>query len=181
MRLAPLFLILTGCLTEHQQLLKTWHGVYEVQRTTQNIESCDVEGETIANEVDWMEIVTEAGPEADLVDLRRCDSKTDCERIGFVTFVAPLATQKVLDGGIADVFFTSLGSEGGLCQVQYDAVTILRPNDKSRDLRVEIRSSTATDVIAATEEVCNELLQIMVEDPDGCDAYKVFEGRRVND
>lgn len=179
MRPVVALLLLSGCLSEHEQLLRSWQAVYEVERVTQNTADCDSEGAQTPLEPAWMEIVTEAGVDADLVDLRPCSSTEECDRVGFFTFIATRASDTVLSGGIHQSYYTFGDNGQGLCSVQYDDVLVTRPSKGARDLRVEIRTSTATDATVLNEQACDELLEIMLEDPNGCDALRTYEGRRV--
>lgn len=178
MRLIAMLLstsLLGACATEHERLLASWKGVYAIERSTENPTGCDEEGLETDLGFGWLELDAEPGTQADLVELRPCAGADDCDRIAFFGFLTTKVTDGRLVGANDEVFWTGMGS-GGLCQVLHERVVITRSGP---DLSISIASGSATDVVAASEQVCLDLLEILAEDPDGCDAGRTIEARLV--
>lgn len=175
---APALALLTlvGC-GPTDPVLASWEGVYALDRATQNSEACDVEGEEIDPGFAFFEIVTEPGIDADLVDLRSCQDPDDCSRVGFSTFLAFEVSKGEMIGSRDEVFYSQVGDDAGLCQALHEELTLVR---EGKSLRIDIESGVATDVIAESEEICWNLVERIAEDPEGCDAYRVYEARKAD-
>lgn len=176
MRLLCSFALLGGCLSDHERLLYGWEGVYAIDAYRADLDGCDAPLEATPDGP-FVQLVTEAGTQADLVDLRWCEDADECERVGFLTFVAPVATSTRLEGARDELYFTA-GLDAGVCQVVHEAVVVSRSGPDAPEIAVEIRSGSASDQDLPSEDACFELLSALASDPEGCQAFRAFEARR---
>lgn len=175
--LLPLALALGGCLSDHARMLASWEGVYAVEGYRVDPDGCDAPLDATPD-APWVQLVAEPGTQSDLVDLRWCEAPDDCERVGFFTFVVPRASTTSLDGARDEVFYAAPGLQEGICQVVHEAVSVSRADAEAASIAVEIRSGSASDPAAVSDDACLELLAALASDPEGCDALRAFEARR---
>ena len=169
--------MLSGCVSSTERTLREWEGVYKFTNATANEEGCDAEGPQLDLNHRFFELDTVEGFDDHLAELRPCTNTEDCDAPGFVTWYAPKVTASRMDGSFSETFYTVAGEQGGLCQAVYDIVEARRDGDV---VRIAVESAIATDLVAASSEVCLDLLTSMAEDEDRCDSLQVFEGRRAD-
>ena len=174
-------LCIGGCaLPEDQQLLNTWTGVYEVERVTYNEEGCDAEGPEIALEPALFELYALGGDEVDLVQLRECSSKKQCNRESFASIEADVATAQRISGEWHEYIYLYATAGQGMCSVYTLQMEITRDGKSSDTLRVELRNRVGQDMTAESETRCFELIDFVAQDEEACSAFKVMDGRRVD-
>ena len=173
-------LALTGCVSEDQQLLNTWRGVYELQGHTETVETCEGDSADIPIEPAFFELDALAGPEAHLVELRACEDPEECSRTWFLNGITSVANNKAMTAGMGEWLFTLTGGTNGTaCHANYVFMEFARSGAEADEIEVLVTSHSGLNSDVRTEEECIEFLDVVAADTEACDVQRTMIGRRV--